>query len=230
MTYSRNCFGFFATPIAGPFEPSWRGTMKPMKLYTRSGDDGSTGLFGGQRVPKNHPRVEAYGTVDELNAALGLAAAEISRLRMSSEKPWMDSKPAGFLQRASAIIAQLQSRLFDIGADLATPAESKHESKVMRMSDEQIAESERWIDEIDAGNPPMKTFVMPGGTELAARLHLARTICRRAERAIVSLQNHEPITAGVLIYINRVSDLLFAMARRANAESGVADVPWIPRG
>jgi cob(I)alamin adenosyltransferase len=201
-----------------------------MKLYTRSGDDGSTGLFGGQRVLKNHPRVEAYGTVDELNAALGLAAAEITRLLGGSEKPWMDSKPSGFLQRASAIIAQLQSRLFDIGADLATPEESKHESKVKRISDEQIAESERWIDEIDAGNQPMNTFVMPGGTELAARLHLARTICRRAERAIVSLQRDETITPGVLIYINRVSDLLFAMARRANAESGVADVPWIPRG
>jgi cob(I)alamin adenosyltransferase len=201
-----------------------------MKLYTRSGDDGSTGLFGGQRVLKNHPRVEAYGTVDELNAALGLAAAEITRLLGGSEKPWMDSKPSGFLQRASAIIAQLQSRLFDIGADLATPEESKHESKVKRISDEQIAESERWIDEIDAGNQPMNTFVMPGGTELAARLHLARTICRRAERAIVSLQRDETITPGVLIYINRVSDLLFAMARRANVESGVADVPWIPRG
>jgi cob(I)alamin adenosyltransferase len=201
-----------------------------MKLYTRSGDDGSTGLFGGQRVLKNHPRVEAYGTVDELNAALGLAAAEITRLLGGSEKPWMDSKPSGFLQRASAIIAQLQSRLFDIGADLATPEESKHESKVKRISDEQIAESERWIDEIDAGNQPMNTFVMPGGTELAARLHLARTICRRAERAIVCLQRDETITPGVLIYINRVSDLLFAMARRANAESGVADVPWIPRG
>jgi cob(I)alamin adenosyltransferase len=201
-----------------------------MKLYTRSGDDGSTGLFGGQRVLKNHPRVEAYGTVDELNAALGLAAAEITRLLGGSEKPWMDSKPSGFLQRASAIIAQLQSRLFDIGADLATPEESKHESKVKRISEEQIAESERWIDEIDAGNQPMNTFVMPGGTELAARLHLARTICRRAERAIVSLQRDETITPGVLIYINRVSDLLFAMARRANAESGVADVPWIPRG
>jgi cob(I)alamin adenosyltransferase len=101
---------------------------------------------------------------------------------------------------------------------------------VKRISDEQIAEPERWIDEIDAGNQPMNTFVMPGGTELAARLHLARTICRRAERAIVSLQRDETITPGVLIYINRVSDLLFAMARRANAESGVADVPWIPRG
>jgi cob(I)alamin adenosyltransferase len=201
-----------------------------MKLYTRSGDDGSTGLFGGQRVLKNHPRVEAYGTVDELNAALGLAAAEITRLLGGSEKPWMDSKPSGFLQRASAIIAQLQSRLFDIGADLATPEESKHESKVKRISDEQIAESERWIDEIDAGNQPMNSFVMPGGTDLAARLHLARTICRRAERAIVSLQRDETITPGVLIYINRVSDLLFAMARRANVESGVADVPWIPRG
>lgn len=223
-----------------------------MKLYTRSGDDGTTGLFGGQRVPKDHPRVEAYGTVDELNAALGLCASHITQLLNETDgKPRLTSRESdrsseestsarktrvaprtddSFLRTVAAILAQLQSRLFDIGADLATPAESKHEAKVMRMSDEQIAESERWIDEIDAGNQPMKTFVMPGGTELAARLHLARTICRRAERAIVSLQRNEAITPGVLIYVNRVSDLLFAMARRANVEAGVVDVPWIPRG
>ena len=187
-----------------------------MKLYTRTGDDGTTGLFGGQRVLKDHPRVAAYGDIDELNAALGMANSALAQV---------DPAVRG---RFAVILTQLQSRLFDIGADLATPGGSKHESKVMRINDAHVTEAERWIDEVDSGNAPMKTFVLPGGTELASRLHQARTICRRAERAMVHLQQSEPITPAALIYINRVADLLFAMARRANAEAGVPDVPWIP--
>lgn len=186
-----------------------------MPLYTRTGDDGSTGLFGGGRVGKDHPRIEAYGTVDELNSAIGLAAAACDP-RRPVHKSMLD------------IFKQLQSRLFDIGADLATPRGSKHESKISRINADHIAESERWIDQIDGGNDPMKTFVLPGGTELAARLHLARTICRRAERLMVALGRAEPVTPEAIIYINRVSDLLFAMARRANKDAGVPDVPWIP--
>ena len=186
-----------------------------MKLYTRSGDDGTTGLFSGQRVSKDHPRVEAYGTVDELNAAIGLAAAACVP---------KDDLHARLLE----IFSPLQSRLFDIGADLATPPGAKHEAKVLRITDEHVREVEAWIDDIDADNEPMKTFIMPGGTELAARLHLARTVCRRAERAMVSLTHSEPVGDGSITYINRVSDLLFAMARRVNRQAGVADVPWVP--
>jgi cob(I)alamin adenosyltransferase len=194
-----------------------------MKLYTRSGDDGTTGLFGGGRVSKDHPRVEAYGTVDELNAAIGLAAAEIARARETA-----GGEAAKLFDLLAQIFSDLQSRLFDIGADLATPEGSKQEAKILRISDEQVAEVEKWIDEIDAGNAPMKSFVMPGGTELAARLHLARTICRRAERAMIHLRNSEPVSGGAIIYMNRVSDMLFAMARRANKEAGIVDVPWTP--
>jgi cob(I)alamin adenosyltransferase len=198
------------------------------RLYTRSGDDGTTGLFGGGRVPKDHPRVEAYGCVDELNAAIGLAAAEVGRLRETAR-----GNGRAFFDLLLHVFADLQSRLFDIGADLATPEGAKHEAKIMRIGDEHVAEVEGWIDEIDSGNLPMKSFVMPGGTELAARLHLARTICRRAERAMIHLRHAEPVSAGgvsegAIVYINRVSDLLFAMARRANKEAGVADVPWTP--
>lgn len=186
-----------------------------MKLYTRTGDDGTTGLFGGGRVSKDHPRVEAYGTVDELNASIGAAAAACD--------------PAIPLhQRMLIIFRELQSRLFDIGADLATPQGNKHEAKILRMTDQHIAEVEQWIDEIDAGNTPMKHFVLPGGTELAARLHLARTICRRAERKMVRLSHSESVNADAIVYVNRVSDLLFAMARRANREANVPDVPWTP--
>jgi cob(I)alamin adenosyltransferase len=199
--------------------------MPAMKLYTRTGDDGSTGLFGGGRVPKDHPRVEAYGTVDELNAAIGLAAACVADLQRSKAT-------AGGMQTLAALLlgvfSELQSRLFDIGADLATPDGSKQEAKILRISDEQVAEAERWIDEIDGGNAPMKSFVLPGGSELAARLHVARTVCRRAERLMIHLSHSEPVSAGAIVYINRVSDLLFAMARRANKEQGVPDVPWVP--
>lgn len=184
-----------------------------MGLYTRTGDDGTTGLFGGERVGKDHPRVEAYGTVDELNAWLGLAAAGCDESRAMHT-------------RFAAILGSLQSRLFDLGADLATPANSKHRGKVAPITEGHVSELEALIDEIDGGNEPMHSFILPGGTEAAARLHLARTVCRRAERAVVTLNRGEPVTPAGLVYLNRVSDLLFAMARRANRESGVADVPW----
>jgi cob(I)alamin adenosyltransferase len=184
-----------------------------MKLYTRSGDDGYTGLFGGGRVRKDQLRVEAYGTVDELNAALGVAAAACT-----GETPVQ--------KRLAEILAALQSRLFDLGADLATPEGTEHESKITRINAEHAATVEAWIDEIDAGNEPMRNFVLPGGTELAARLHLARTICRRTERRAVSLEWEATTNKATLIYLNRVSDLLFAMARRANADAGLPDVPW----
>jgi cob(I)alamin adenosyltransferase len=186
-----------------------------MKLYTRSGDDGTTGLFGGGRVGKDHPRVEAYGTVDEVNAFLGFAAAACDASRPTE---------ARFLE----ILAEAQSWLFDIGADLATPEGNAQESRVLRIGDSEVAVVERWIDEVDGRNEPMRSFVMPGGSELAARLHLARTICRRAERLMVALSHTEPVSEGAIRYMNRLSDLLFAMSRLANRDRQVDDIPWIP--
>lgn len=189
-----------------------------MKLYTRTGDDGTTGLFGGDRVSKNHPRVEAYGTVDELNAAVGFATAAYA------------SAPAHGcenLDRMLAILTHLQSRLFDIGADLATPEDSRHKDKSVAISDLAVTEIEGWIDEVDEVNAEMTAFVLPGGSELAARLHLARTICRRAERCVIQLSSSgNDINPLTIVYLNRLSDLLFAMSRRANAELGIEDVKW----
>lgn len=202
-----------------------------MNLYTRTGDDGSTGLFGGQRVAKHHPRVAAYGDVDELNAVIGWVLSTPGLTKRSEGRPGSGVPvPNAAQQRIADILTTLQSRLFDLGADLATPPNSKHESKVKRISAADVTESERWIDDIDGGNAPITTFVLPGGTELASRLHIARTVCRRAERAMVALNESDEVNPQAIIFINRVSDLLFAMARRANKEAGVADVPWHPRG
>ena len=186
-----------------------------MKLYTRTGDDGTTGLFSGPRVSKDHPRIEAYGTVDEFNAIVGMVMSACRR-------------DVPFEARLLEIFSQVQSRLFDIGADLATPEGANNSSKIVRIDEHHVQEVEGWIDEIDGANPPLRAFVMPSGCELAARLHLARTVCRRAERLMVSLAQLEPVGAGPLRYMNRLSDLLFAMARQANHHAGVGDVPWVP--
>lgn len=184
-----------------------------MKLYTRTGDDGSTGLFGGQRVPKDHARVEAYGAVDETNAALGVAAS-------------LCDPNTEFQFRLRMILHSLQSRLFDLGADLATPEGSEHEDKINRIESNHCEEAEAWIDEMEAGNSSLRGFILPGGTTLSAQLHVARSTCRRAERRVVTLDGAETINPHALVFLNRVSDLLFAMARRANSESGYEDVPW----
>jgi len=187
----------------------------PMKLYTKSGDDGTTGLFSGARVSKDHPRIESYGTIDEFNATLGVcAAACVSENKLHS--------------RLLSIFASLQSRMFDIGADLATPEGANNESKIQRISPSHVEEVEKWIDEIDGANTPLTAFVMPGGTELASRLHLARTICRRAEREMIHLSHSEPVGGSLIMYVNRVSDLLFAAARLVNKDGGVGDVVWMP--
>ena len=179
-----------------------------MKLYTRTGDDGTTGLIGGGRVPKDELRVEAYGTVDEANAALGLAAAA--------------ADDAALLDR----LRSAQADLFSVGSHLAAPAGGTHNAPLPPVPD--AARLERWIDAADERLAPLRTFVLPGGCELAARLHAARCVARRAERLTVGLARVEEVDAAVIVYLNRLSDWLFAEARSANAAAGVADVPWTP--
>ena len=181
-----------------------------MKIYTKTGDDGTTGLFGGGRVKKASSRVEAYGTVDELNATLGLARA--AKLEADTE----------------AVLAQVQVDLFTLGAELAcVPGkESKLNMKLLDESDS--ARLEQAIDHAEAHCTPLKYFVLPGGSPQAAALHLARTVCRRAERAVLALED-TPARGELVIYLNRLSDLLFVLARRANVATNVPDVPWIPQ-
>lgn len=177
-----------------------------MKIYTKTGDAGETGLFGGQRVPKDSLRVHAYGGADECNAAVGVARA------------------AGLDPALDAMLAQVQTQLFVVGSDLATPGESPH---IPRVGEAEVAFLEAAIDELEAGLEPLRQFILPGGTAAAAQLHVARTTCRRAERWAVSLAQAEPVSAEVLAYLNRLSDFLFVAARAANARAGVPDVPWV---
>jgi cob(I)alamin adenosyltransferase len=181
-----------------------------LKIYTRTGDEGDTGLFGGGRVSKDHPRVEAYGDIDELNAVLGQARS-------------IDMMP-----RIDEVLAPIQRDLFAIGALLATPDLAKmHEQLAKaRITDERIAQMERSIDDGDAELEPLKAFIMPGGTPKAAALHVARTVCRRAERAVVRLQRDVEVPQVVIVYLNRLSDLLFVLARVANRRAGAGEVTW----
>ncbi len=176
-----------------------------MKLYTKSGDDGSTGLIGGLRVAKCDIRVAAYGEVDETNAAIGLAVAVCD----SSE----------FQER----LLRIQADLFVLGAELATP---EGQQPTMCVAKEQVGNLERWIDDVSDRLAPLKKFILPGGCELAARLHLARGVCRRAERAVIALAETQTVARSVIIYMNRLSDLLFAFAREANRAAGSDDIPW----
>lgn len=180
-----------------------------MKIYTRQGDDGSTGLFGGRRVNKATLRVEAYGGLDETSAFLG----------------WV--RAAGLDEDLDRTLGDLQQACFRLGAWLAAAADA---DPGVRMIDEQdVAELETRIDRHEEELAPLKNFLVPGGTEAAARLHIARTVARRAERVAVDLSNLEPVEPSWLAWLNRVSDLLFVLARVANARAGVADVPWAPR-
>ena len=188
-----------------------------MKLYTRTGDDGTTGLFSGDRVGKDHPRIEAYGTVDELNACIGLAISGIDG----------DGEVA---EKLRSTLLSIQSRSFDLGADLATPEGARNSEKVGRIDDADVAVLEGLIDHYQAAAPEIRCFVLPGGCELAARLHIARTVCRRAERLMVHLNHAETVTPEAIRWVNRLSDLLFAMSRAANHAAGLEDVPWKPKG
>ncbi|BDP41424.1 ATP--cob(I)alamin adenosyltransferase [Deinococcus aetherius] len=188
-----------------------------MKLYTKTGDDGSTGLYGPERVSKTHVRVEAYGTVDELNSVVGLARAH----NMGSGQP--DAT-------LDADLEYLQNALFDVGADLATRQGSVSASKISRMDAEDAAFLEAMIDRYQEVAPVFKGFVHPGGTATAAALHVARTVARRAERVAIGLAGVEEVNPHVLVYLNRISDLLFVMARAANQTAGLEEHAWTVKG
>jgi len=168
-----------------------------MPLYTRTGDDGTTGMVGGGRIEKDSERMHAVGDVDELNAALGMTNNET--------------------------LQPLQALLFELGADLASPTQQS------RITETDIEHIEAWIDQTDSENEPLKTFILPGGSDSAASIHYARTVCRRAERSVISLHRKGGCTTEAVVLLNRISDLLFALARSENSKAGVDDIPWNPR-
>lgn len=189
------------------------------RVYTRTGDRGDTGLVGGHRVGKDDLRIDCYGTVDELNSVLGLA-----RQHTRPQRP----EEAGPLAELDAILARVQNELFNLGSLLATRAEDLRPTQPV-IKEHHVTRLEHEIDQFNEELPELRSFVLPGGGSLGAHLHLARTVCRRAERDIVALNTEEPVPTEVLVYVNRLSDWLFALARAENAVNGVADVAWIPR-
>jgi cob(I)alamin adenosyltransferase len=183
------------------------------KIYTRVGDAGETALLGGRRVRKDDVRIEAMGNVDELNGVIGVVRMELARGGVAS--PSFDD-----------LLAQIQHHLFDLGAELATPDPAAYETNLLR--DAHVAALERDIDRYDATLKPLQAFILPGGSPVAAQLHLARCVCRRTERQLVALAAIAPVRGEVLRFVNRLSDLLFVLARVANQVSGMPDVIWEP--
>jgi len=181
------------------------------RVYTRTGDDGTTGLGNGDRVPKDSPRIAAYGTVDELNSCVGAAIA------------------AGLDPSLATRLSGVQNDLFHLGSDLCMPEAGKPRRPVPTIEPRHVEALERWMDEMSAELAPLENFVLPGGTPGAALLHVARAVCRRAERDTIVLARAEPIGASVVAYLNRLSDALFVAARYENARRGVADVLWNTR-
>jgi cob(I)alamin adenosyltransferase len=181
-----------------------------MRIYTRTGDKGDTGLFGGGRVAKDHPRVEAYGDIDELNAIIGMA------------------RSVEMMPRIDEVLVPVQRDLFSLGALLATPNPEKVRQQLekARIDDARIEELERAIDAGEAELEPLTAFILPGGTPKSAALHVARTVCRRAERRVIALRNEVELPPIVVRYLNRLSDLLFVLARVANRRAGAPEVTW----
>lgn len=203
-----------------------------MKIYTKTGDNGTTGLFAGPRVPKDHPRIAAYGSVDELNALLGIVACHAQTVH--AKQPAVEVAPGEDLSLSSfhltelilAIVQQSQHDLFAIGAELATPQPSLHGTRLLDGQD--VERLEKWIDRLDEQLPALTNFIIPGGSLLAGWLHWARTVCRRAEREVVHLTHNGDVEDcdTIIVYLNRLSDLLFVMARAANHAQDIPDVPW----
>jgi len=184
-----------------------------MKIYTGTGDAGDTGLFGGARVRKNDARVEAYGTIDETNAAIGVV------------RSFLD--PAS---RINQVLLEVQADLFTLGSELSSVAGHEAKLGIQLLDDADSTRLEQVIDEAEAQLAPLKNFVLPAGAPDAAALHMARTIARRAERRVLTLAEREPVRGAILVYLNRLADLLFVLARLANQEGGRTDEPWAPRG
>lgn len=181
------------------------------RIYTKGGDGGETSLGDLSRVPKTHPRIVAYGTVDELNSVLGVA------------------RTAGPSSKFDTWLETIQNDLFDLGADLCVPHRDAPEHPPLRIHPDQVARLERWIDAVNARLAPLNSFILPGGSPMAAALHQARTVCRRAEIEVLRLNAAEPINSQAVIFLNRLSDLLFVLARASN-DDGRADVLWTPGG
>jgi len=180
-----------------------------MKIYTRTGDSGETSLFGGQRVPKDDIRIEAYGTIDELNSVIGVALLEIDNSDIYD------------------LLKKVQNQLFTIGSDLATPIEKENSrASISGIKEHHITELENAIDFFDAQLEPLRNFILPGGSGGAVYLHLARTVCRRAERRVITLTHTTVINQNIILFLNRLSDLLFVLARFENRTNGIMDVPW----
>lgn len=179
-----------------------------MKIYTRKGDAGETALFGGSTTQKNNIRIHAYGTVDELNSTLGMVLSY------------------SLSDTGNKILQQVQNDLFVVGATLATPDSNK--SRISEVGQDDIDQLEQWIDQLDSNLDPLKSFILPGGSGAGSTLHFARTVCRRAERQTVELSQNETIPSNTIIYLNRLSDLLFVLARFENKEKNIEETPWIP--
>ena len=182
-----------------------------MKIYTKTGDKGETGLFGGERVSKNNLRLNAYGSIDELNSFLGLAVIEVTNNEVTD------------------VLKDLQNKLFVLGSDLATPETEKNAKlKITRLPDSYITDTEKTIDKFEAQLDELKNFILPGGSKGSAILHVCRTISRHAEREVVALKNTENIGENIVIFLNRLSDLFFVLSRFENKYSNIPDTKWIP--
>ena len=182
-----------------------------MRIYTGFGDRGKTRLYGGQVVDKDNLRVEAYGTVDELNSVIGLVITYVEKRTLTED------------------LQNIQYSLFELSAELATPDDKNEKSLDPVINEKNIKDLENKIDKIDSQLDPLKNFILPGGSRGAALCHLARTVCRRAERALISLNKAETISPRIIIYINRLSDFLFVLARFLNKENNIADLPWLKK-
>lgn len=198
-----------------------------MKIYTKTGDCGTTGLFAGPRVDKDHPRIEAYGSVDELNSAMGVVIAQLQTTPTSANGSSGQDLPDA--DEISGWLGEVQHDLFAMGAELATPEPAKH--GMCLLTPDRTTALEQWIDRLEEGLPALENFILPGGSLAAAQTQLARTICRRAERQVVHL-SHQPEVqdcSGLIIYLNRLSDLLFVLSRAINAMAGQPEPVWQAR-
>jgi cob(I)alamin adenosyltransferase len=210
-----------------------------MKIYTKAGDDGSTSLLGaaGARVRKSDLRIECYGTIDELNATVGWVAVSAQSHPIAGGPPGEPDRPnpestppAAFADELTRALREVQNELFVIGSHLAVADGAAVPPSLPPLEESAISRLEMQIDAATATLPPLRNFILPGGTELAARLHVARTVCRRAERQLVRFAQDRPVAATILTYLNRLSDWLFVQARAANHAAGVADVEWNVKG